>query len=54
MPLFNPEQLKNGFAIAARHARFAISRELVIHIEQSNVIWSFAEQPCIACGWVRG
>lgn len=54
MPFLNPDELKDGFAIAARHARFAISRELVIHIEQSNVIWSFAEQPCIACGWVRG
>ncbi len=39
MPFLNPEQLKNGFAIAARHARFAISRALVIHIEQSNFIW---------------
>lgn len=53
MPFLNPDELKDGFAIAARHARFAISRELVIHIEQSNVIWSFPEQPCIACGWVR-
>lgn len=54
MPFLNPDELKDGFAIAARHARFAISRELVIHIEQSNVIWSFPEQPCIACGWVGG
>lgn len=50
MPFINPDELKSGFAIAARHAWFAISRRLIIHIEQSNFIWSFPEQPCIACG----
>lgn len=54
MPFINPDELKNGFAIAARHASFAISRRLIIHIEQSNFIRSFPEPPCIACGWVQG
>lgn len=54
MLFLNPDELKDGFAITARYAGFAISRRLIIHIEQSNFIWSFPEQPCIACGWVRG
>lgn len=39
MPFLNPGELKNGFDIAARHARFAISIRQIIHIEQSNFIW---------------
>lgn len=39
MLFLNPDELNNGFAIAVRHTGFAISRRLIIHIEQSNFIW---------------